>query len=535
MIIEKYLKELTSVLKRGNIKKPIFRGQIDVFNENGALLPVTSSAARRLKNTINNGKSKDMLKQSRFIEYHNDIIEKARNSGYDSSENGQRELYDLEVLAQIQHYGGATCLVDFTKNFFTALWFATNTNSKNKSVTDSKTNNPSNGRIYIIDIEQDTKIFGFVTPEIIRKKNIEQILKIEIFGDEYKTSPQFRQRFWIWEPKKLNNRIYSQDSVFFFGLSKFENRLGEVQLFYDIEIQEKDKKLIQQELSDYFNINASTIYSDLQGFSGEANNSREKASFLLEPKDCLITSINMIKKKELDIANNYLNQASGCFKKENSECPRNVSGCSKLKMTEKEYLSKISFQKARCNEGDQSNLYKTLAFYREAFALDNTNYKACYELMRINYDLKNYSAATKYAEKIIDWDKNILFDLIELNLIQSIQVDFDKYIKLVKKDRKLLKGMGTLLIDLFVLINNVVNKSADFCYSESLNSLMSIECQSYEPYWLFEDLKDWLTTYLRNAETLEKKTRIHNLLLIIERIEDKQKELVNQVYEIDEF
>ena len=31
---------------------------------------------------------------------------------------------DLEILADIQHNGGATCLVDFSKNLLTALWFA---------------------------------------------------------------------------------------------------------------------------------------------------------------------------------------------------------------------------------------------------------------------------------------------------------------------------------------------------------------------------------------------------------------------------
>lgn len=37
----------------------------------------------------------------------------------------QTELSDLEILAEIQHLGGATCLTDFTTNFLIALWFAT--------------------------------------------------------------------------------------------------------------------------------------------------------------------------------------------------------------------------------------------------------------------------------------------------------------------------------------------------------------------------------------------------------------------------
>ena len=34
------------------------------------------------------------------------------------------ELCDLELLADLQHYGAATCLIDFTQSPLTALWFA---------------------------------------------------------------------------------------------------------------------------------------------------------------------------------------------------------------------------------------------------------------------------------------------------------------------------------------------------------------------------------------------------------------------------
>ena len=35
-----------------------------------------------------------------------------------------RKLSDLELLAELQHYGAATCLIDFTENALIALWFA---------------------------------------------------------------------------------------------------------------------------------------------------------------------------------------------------------------------------------------------------------------------------------------------------------------------------------------------------------------------------------------------------------------------------
>ena len=35
-----------------------------------------------------------------------------------------KDFTDLDILADIQHNGGATCLIDFSKNLLTSLWFA---------------------------------------------------------------------------------------------------------------------------------------------------------------------------------------------------------------------------------------------------------------------------------------------------------------------------------------------------------------------------------------------------------------------------
>jgi hypothetical protein len=38
----------------------------------------------------------------------------------------KEELSNLELLLELQHYGAATGLIDFSRDFLVALWFACN-------------------------------------------------------------------------------------------------------------------------------------------------------------------------------------------------------------------------------------------------------------------------------------------------------------------------------------------------------------------------------------------------------------------------
>jgi hypothetical protein len=40
----------------------------------------------------------------------------------------KEKLSDLELLLELQHYGAATGLVDFSRDFLIALWFAAHDN-----------------------------------------------------------------------------------------------------------------------------------------------------------------------------------------------------------------------------------------------------------------------------------------------------------------------------------------------------------------------------------------------------------------------
>ena len=63
---------------------------------------------------------------------------KAKALGHDQK-NGQ-QLSDLEILAELQHFGAATCLIDFSRSALVALWFACQHSSKGEA----------NGKVYAV-------------------------------------------------------------------------------------------------------------------------------------------------------------------------------------------------------------------------------------------------------------------------------------------------------------------------------------------------------------------------------------------------
>ena len=76
---------------------------------------IEASAYRRLPEGARNN-------PAWLLRINQDLIEKAQLLVHDQK-NGQR-LSDLELLAELQHFGAATCLIDFTRNALVALWLA---------------------------------------------------------------------------------------------------------------------------------------------------------------------------------------------------------------------------------------------------------------------------------------------------------------------------------------------------------------------------------------------------------------------------
>ena len=209
---------------------------------------VESGAARRLERKD----AREDFVSYHFTSYHEtELLEPARMDGH-GVENG-RELKDLELLANLQHHGAATCLIDFTRNFFVAMWFA------------CKPPKEENGIIFILNTS-DKKKFASLRENDLKKK-VGDILAFQTRSNtiEKQTlplSPSSEPSWWYWPPHGLNRRILKQDSLFVFGKPKMEVEL----LKKRIEISGGAKGEIREELK-RLGITEKTLLKDLPGFA----------------------------------------------------------------------------------------------------------------------------------------------------------------------------------------------------------------------------------------------------------------------------
>ena len=165
----------------------LYRGQAD------AIWPVNCSAVRRLTQDPANPdrRSTDKLSPYRL----------PRVSHFQKPECAvffhlalTRPPPTWSYLAQLQHQGAATGLIDFTRQPFVALWFACNEHTNR------------DGAVYVLSRS--------ATEEISNRRDLEK--QIQSFYEE--------GTLWSWEPSALGNRIVAQSSVFVLGVPAIASR-----------------------------------------------------------------------------------------------------------------------------------------------------------------------------------------------------------------------------------------------------------------------------------------------------------------------
>ncbi len=210
-VVAKYLNKLQS----GKIGF-IYRGQ------SNADWGLTSTYYRRF-NFSKNSNDKNNPTQKQFQDYHKDLISDAKSYHYH-----KKELNDLELLLELQHYGAATGFVDFSRDFLIALWFASH-GSQN-----------TGGKVFLLDTNSIDKFSELQEGEEIFAK----CDKLQFVNNNFKS----------------NNRIFSQKGVFVFGNQTIDD-------VKTIEILQEDKQPILQELSNIFSIDEKSLFQDIHGFS----------------------------------------------------------------------------------------------------------------------------------------------------------------------------------------------------------------------------------------------------------------------------
>lgn len=192
---------------------------------------VSSSAYRRIEKSENDS---TFTSDSMIHGYTAELLNDASLRGF--RERQSKNLSDLEMLAELQHYGAATCLIDFSENAMIALWFACD---------ECPT---CDGKVVAVETG-DTTDFLTISYEDINKP-------IESFIDQGK--------WWKWKPDSINNRIVSQQSTFLFGKGRIEK--WEVE-YKDIGIEANEKENIRGTLKKSFGIGEQSLFNDLDGFA----------------------------------------------------------------------------------------------------------------------------------------------------------------------------------------------------------------------------------------------------------------------------
>ena len=173
----------------------------------------------------------------KFLQINQDLIREARLRGYDGKDG--RELKELEILADLQHFGAATCLIDFSHSAQIALWFACDQDHKNpEDSPDGKVSAVSN---------QPPK-FKEITPTLLRE-DIGYFLKD---GEE--------SQLYHWQPRQQNHRIIAQQSIFLFGNYEFNPN-------NECIIAEDCKENILRELQQVSGITKDRLFPDFEGFA----------------------------------------------------------------------------------------------------------------------------------------------------------------------------------------------------------------------------------------------------------------------------
>lgn len=247
----------------------LFRGVSDVC------YPIEASTYRRI--SLREDRTSHNLLQTNL-----ELIADARLLMQDRKSG--RRLTDLELLAELQHLGAATCLIDFTRSALVALWFACRESSSGKE---------KNGKVFILrsDGVEPLKTVDHGTIE----KNLDYFFQL---GED------LRYPLYQWHPSFQNNRIIAQQSVFVFGGPPIPEEA-------QCEVVGCSKQEIRRDLYKLSGITEVSLFPDFEGMARAY--AHDKLSLTSNAEIYRQRGINMYHKGELDEAIGYLKQAS-CLK-----------------------------------------------------------------------------------------------------------------------------------------------------------------------------------------------------------------------------
>ena len=338
------------------------------------------------------------------INYINALEKLLKNARKHYPEQYDNQMSDLNILADIQHNGGATCLVDFSKNILTALWFACNDDIQD------------DGFLYCYDIMEDMIVHD--TLMMIKPKDERMSIR-ELLQQTYREtniSSDTTARFCLWEPSPRSTRILRQDSIFMFGIERFRVKEHGIKI---IRIPAERKLCILQAMKGLFNIRGSVIYNDHVGFA--TMNSKSSRDYKLTVDPYCKGYVNMIY-GHYSSALDYLKLWEGNFSERLSDrhrlelcfslavCYKNLDGENADEDMTKPYChedgSKLYYDNAILEYDKVVSLAKRILKSQDLTDDERRYYqtkctRAMNGIMDLLFELKRYSHAIDYCDAII--------------------------------------------------------------------------------------------------------------------------------------
>ncbi len=198
------------------------------------------------------------------------MLEDARRQGH----GGDRK--DLDLLAELQHRGAATCLIDFTKNPLVALWMACREGSSGAA----------HGKVYAVDISSQLT-FQPVTSELSQEK------KIAYF---FKPDENSGYQLYQWQPNYQDNRMLAQQSIFLFGGAK-------IQVGAECIVFKNSKQDIRNSLEKSVGITEGILFPDFDGFASQR--AQNKTYIEPDPRYYFQRGLDASRERKIDEAIDY--------------------------------------------------------------------------------------------------------------------------------------------------------------------------------------------------------------------------------------
>jgi len=224
------VKELMDRLEKLGDGDFIYRGQA---NANWRL---KSGAVRRVQGK-EKADSDDYPFPDDVQDYILELVDNAKSLGLEFHGGTRDHCCALKVLAELQHHGAATNLLDFSRNVLVALWMACSE-----------------------EFDQDGKIF-FANLE--KEEENEDVETLGVAEAGTITIPKLFQKskIQVWTPERFDGRIQSQSSVFLIAPNESWIK------FDSILVDKACKKKLLNTLEKRFGLTEVQVYPDLPGFA----------------------------------------------------------------------------------------------------------------------------------------------------------------------------------------------------------------------------------------------------------------------------